>query len=159
MTVDPSEHQRKQPARHRACLLWIEAYLQDALVSPEQRVEPVPKVEEAPKPFSQTAKLSKPAQSKPIHPALLKKLKEGQNFIGLLDGVCQTLRWEKPEYEFTESESGFECGCRLSAQGDLVTGSGVAINKQKAKNIAAGRVMERLQAIAEQKWGEWSGGG
>ena len=41
-TVHPSEHQRKQPARHQACLNWIEAYLQDALVSPEQRVKPEP---------------------------------------------------------------------------------------------------------------------
>ena len=39
-TVHPSEHPRKQPARHQACLNWIEAYLQDALVSPEQRVKP-----------------------------------------------------------------------------------------------------------------------
>jgi ribonuclease R len=145
-TVDPSEHQRKQPARHRACLLWIEAYLQKALVFPEQRVEPAPKVEEAPEPVSQTAKPSQPVQSKLIHPGLLKQLKEGQNFIGLLDSVCQTLRWEKPEYEFTESEPGFECECRLNAQGDLITGSGVAIKKQKAKNIAAGRVLEQLQA-------------
>jgi ribonuclease R len=157
-TVDPSEHNRKQQARHRACLLWIEAYLQDALVSPEQRVEPAPKVQEAPEPVSQTAKPSQPAQTKPIHPALLKQLKEGQNFIGLLDSVCQTLRWEKPEYEFTESESGFESECRLSAQSALVTGTGMAIKKQRAKNIAAWRVLERLQAIAEQKWGEWSSG-
>jgi ribonuclease R len=158
-TVDPSEHQRKQPARHCACLLWIEAYLQKALVSPEQRVEPTPQVDEAPKPVSQTAKPSQPVQTKPMHPALVKPLKEGQNFIGLLDSVCQTLRWEKPEYEFTESESGFECECRLSAQGDLVTGTGVAIKKQKAKNIAAGRVLEHLQAIAQKRWGEWSSGG
>ena len=39
-TIHPSEHQRKQPARHQACLNWIEAYLQDALVSPEQRAKP-----------------------------------------------------------------------------------------------------------------------
>jgi ribonuclease R len=93
-----------------------------------------------------------------MHPALLKKLKEGQNFIGLLDSLCQTLNWKKPEYEFTESASGFECLCRLRAQGELVTGTGVAIKKQKAKNIAAGQVLERLQAIAQQKWSEWSGG-
>jgi ribonuclease R len=157
-TVDPSEHQRKQPARHRACLLWIEAYLQNVLVSPEQRVEPVLKVEEAPKPVSQTAKPSQPVQSKPMHPALVKPLKEGQNFIGLLDSVCQTLCWEKPEYEFTESELGFECECKLSVQGERVTGIGVAIKKQRAKNIAAWRVLEQLQAIAQQKWGDWSGG-
>jgi hypothetical protein len=85
-----------------------------------------------------------------LHPLLVKPLKEGQNFIGMLDSVCQTLRWEKPEDEFTESESGFECECRLSAQSVLVTGTGVAIKKQKAKNIAAGRVLEQLQAIAKQ---------
>ena len=39
-TIHPSEHQRKQPARHLACLNWIEAYLKDALVPPEQRAKP-----------------------------------------------------------------------------------------------------------------------
>jgi ribonuclease R len=157
-TVHPSEHQRKQPVRHQACLRWIEAYLQDALVSPVERVEPEPKGEEAQEIIEPVAETKKPAQTKAIHPALLKQLKEGQNFIGMLDSVCQTLRWEKPEYEFTESEPGFECECRLSAQGELVTGTGVAIKKQKAKNNAAGRVLEQLQAIAEQKWSEWSAG-
>jgi ribonuclease R len=157
-TVNPSKHQRKQPARHRACLLWIEAYLQEALVSPEQRVEPEPKVEEVQKSIQPEIEAQKPAQTKPIHPALLKPLKEGQNFIGMIDSVCQTLRWEKPEYEFTESESGFECECRLSAQSALVTGTGMAIKKQRAKNIAAWRVLERLQAIVQQRWGEWSSG-
>jgi dsRNA-specific ribonuclease len=136
--------------------LWIEAYLQKALVSPEQRVEPVPKIEEVQKSIQPEIDVQKPAQTKTMHPALVKQLKEGQNFIGMLDSVCQTLRWEKPEYEFTESESGFECECRLNAQSVLVTGTGVAIKKQRAKNIAAGRVLEQLQAIAEQKWGEWS---
>jgi dsRNA-specific ribonuclease len=136
--------------------LWIEAYLQKVLVSPEQRVKPKPKVEEVQESIQPEIEVQKPDQSKAMHPALVKQLKEGQNFIGMLDSVCQTLRWEKPEYEFTESESGFECECRLSAQGVLVTGTGVALKKQKAKNIAAWRVLERLQAIAEQKWGEWS---
>jgi ribonuclease R len=158
-TVYPTEHQRKQPARHQACLRWIEAYLQDALVSPAERIDPAPKVEEAQEINELVAETKKPAQTKEKPSALVKQLKEGQNFIGMLDSLCQTLRWEKPEYEFTESESGFECECRLSAQGYPVTAIGVAIKKQRAKNIAAGRVLERLQAIAEQKWGEWNGGG
>jgi hypothetical protein len=72
--------------------------------------------------------------------------------------VCQTLRWEKPEHEFTESKSGFECEYRLSAQDKPLKGSGISTKKQRAKNIAAWRVLEQLQAIAEQKWGEWSTG-
>jgi ribonuclease R len=155
-TVHPIEHQRKQPARHQACLSWIEAYLQDALVPPDQRVEPEPKVEEAQEINKPVTQVKKTAQIKPISPVLLKKLKEGQNFIGMLDSVCQTLCWEKPEYTFTESASGFECLCRLSSQGVTETGTGIANKKQKAKNIAAGRVLEKLQAITPQKWSEWS---
>jgi ribonuclease R len=158
-TVHPSEHPRKQPARHQACLQWIEAYLKDALVSPAERVEPAPtflEVEEITQPIIEK---QKPAQTKAMHPALVKQLKEGQNFTGMLDSLCQTLRWEKPQYEFTESVAGFECECRLNAQGELVTGTGVVIKKQKAKNIAAGRVLEQLQAIAQKRWGEWSSGG
>ena len=42
-TVHPVVHPRKQTARHLACLSWLEAYLQDALVQPEERVEsPLP---------------------------------------------------------------------------------------------------------------------
>jgi ribonuclease R len=158
-TVHPSENHRKQPARHQACLRWIDAYLLNALVSPAERIELAPKVEEVPEIHIPVAEAKKPAQTKAIHPVLLKQLKEGQNFIGMLDSLCQTLRWEKPEYEFTESEPGFECLCRLSAQGALVMGTGVAIKKQRSKNKAAGRVLEQLQAISEQKWGEWSAGG
>jgi ribonuclease R len=157
-TVYPAEHQRKQPARHQACLFWIEAYLRKALVSPAQRLEPAPTVEEVEEITQPIIEKQKSAQTKAMHPVLLEQIKEGQNFIGLLDSVCQTLRWEKPQYEFTESEPGFECECRLSAQGELVVGNGVAIKKQKAKNIAAGRVLEQLQVIAKQKWGEWSAG-
>jgi ribonuclease R len=155
-TIHPAVHQRKQPARHQACLFWIEAYLRKALVSPEQRVEPELKVEEVQESIKPENETKKPAQTKPKHPALVKQLKEGQNFIGMLDSLCQTLRWEKPQYEYMESELGFECECRLNTQGDVVTGTGVAIKKQKAKNIAAGRVLERLQAITEEKWSEWS---
>jgi ribonuclease R len=41
-TIHPAEHKRKQPARHQACLMWIEAYLENNLVPPEQRVKPEP---------------------------------------------------------------------------------------------------------------------
>jgi ribonuclease R len=157
-TVHPIEHQRKQPARHQACLSWIDAYLQDALVPPDQRVEPEPKVEEAQEINEPVAQTKKPVQTKAMHPVLLKKLKDGQNFIGMLDSVCQTLCWKKPEYECTEFASGFECECRLSAQGVLLTGTGVETKKQRAKNIAAWQLLEQMQAIAQQKWGEWSSG-
>ena len=96
-TVHPSKHQRKQPARYQACLNWIEAYLLDALVSPEQRVKPEPLKPKAELKQQPTVEIAQPQQtevSKAIAPAealpklmnpnLLKTLKDGQPFVSPL---------------------------------------------------------------------------
>lgn len=158
-TVHPSEHQRKQPARHQACLMWIEAYIQNALVSPEQRVEPpapelLPVVEPESKPTE--LKLTKGSEPQQMHRYLTKPLKDGQNFVGMLNDLCQRLRWQAPEYDFTEEPVQiFCCECQLQTLRDSMTGKGIAKAKQKAKAAAARDVLEQ---ITQQKWGEWSAG-
>jgi ribonuclease R len=154
-TVHPAEHQRKQTARHLACVQWIEAYLQNALVQPEQRVQPEPTVVE---PMEPEPEKVKPARIKPIHPVLLKQFKDEQNFVGMLNELCQTLGWEPPDYEFTDEEPGFECECRLQALDEPLRGSGFSTKKQRAKNFAARQLLEQLQARAELLWGEWCSG-
>ena len=158
-TFHPSEHQRKQPARHLACLNWIEAYLLDTLVSPEQRIKPESiesKVERQPQ---ATAAITQPQQTevskataqtevlpKLMHPNLNKTLKDGQPFVSLLLEVCQGLRLPSPEFEFSQEEEGyFICSCQLEAMGQQFVGEGSATKKQRAKHLAARAVLELLR--------------
>jgi ribonuclease R len=158
-TVHPSEHQRKQPAHHQACLSWIEAYIKDVLVSPEQRIVPLaPEPESvAVRPESEAVEQPRASEAQQMHRYLTKPLQEGQNFVGMLNDLCQRFQWQAPDYDFTEvSVQVFSCECQLKALNDSITGKGSAKVKQKAKAAAAREVLEQLQAIAEQKWGEWS---
>jgi ribonuclease R len=163
-TVHPSEHQRKQPAHHQACLQWIEAYLKDALVPPEQRIVPEPpeqssslledleKVEEQQKQTKASkSERKETTSSKLTHPILQKQLKDGQMFVSLLMQLCQGLGLSNPDFEFQEGEDGFICKCQLEAMNERFLGTGTATKKQRAKHLAARDVLEQLQAKAEGK--------
>ena len=157
-TVNPSEHQRKQPARHLACLNWIEAYLQDALVSPEQRVKPE-LLESRAEPKQPTTTVIAPQQTevirtiaeaqalpKLVHLNLTKILKDGQPFVSYLLEVCQGLGLPSPEFEFRQEEEGyFICECRLEVFEQQFVGEGSATKKQRAKHLAARALLERLR--------------
>ncbi len=143
-TVHPAVHPRKQPARHLACLLWLEAYLDNSLVPPEQRIGPVLD------PSKDATPLSKVMQS-----ALVKPLKDGQNFISMLLDVCQTLRWETPVFEISGSDDWFICECELVVLGQRIEGSGVAKRKKLAKSIAAREVLEQVREQGQQHLDEW----
>jgi ribonuclease R len=142
-TVEPAQQTRKQAARHHACLKWIEAYVEDALVAPEQRVQPARIVPLEVEPMQKAPK------AEPIHPILQKTLKEGQNFVSMLNNLCQGLAFSNPEYSFAETEEGFRCECQLETTDAMVMGEGVASKKQRAKNLAARQVLELLQAKAK----------
>ena len=162
-TVHPGEHQRKQPARHQACLNWIEAYLQDALVSPEQRVKPEPIEPTAERQPQATAALAQPKQTnvsrttaqaealpKLMHPNLSKTLKDGQPFVSLLLEVTQGLHLPSPEFEFSQEDEGyFICSCRLKVFEHQFVGEGSATKKQRAKHLAARAVLEQLRGRAD----------
>jgi ribonuclease R len=170
-TIHPAEHIRKQPAHHQACLNWIETYLQDALVPPEQRVEPEPlepkasviqELEKAEPEQKQTnanaqqqAAVSRngtraSTEAYPVleHPILAKQLKDGQPFVSYLLEVSQGLRLPSPEFEFQEEDGYFICLCRLAVLDRLLLGEGSATKKQRAKHLAARTVLEQLQARA-----------
>jgi ribonuclease R len=154
-TVQPAEHQRKQPARHQACLNWIEVYLQDALVSPEQRVKREPPELKTDLKQKQTevsgsgAIAEAESQPRLVHPILSKTLKDGQPFVSYLLEVLQGLRLPSPEFEFQQEEEGyFICSCRLEVMGQQFVGEGSATKKQRAKHLAARVVLEQLRESA-----------
>ncbi|NJM74730.1 MAG: RNB domain-containing ribonuclease [Acaryochloridaceae cyanobacterium RU_4_10] len=159
-TVHPTEHQRKQPAHHQACLSWIESYLKNALVPPDQRVQPEP-LEPKVQPQQQQTRAKAQQQSAanrngagasteadPVlkHQILTKPLKDGQPFVSYLLEVTQGLRLPNPDFEFQQEEEGyFVCECRLDFKSQQFVGEATATKKQRAKHLAARAVLEQLQ--------------
>lgn len=145
-TKYPAEHQRKQNARHQACLSWIQAYVLEELVSPQERVRPVRSA-----PEQEEQKMADAAQGQPepraINPILEKPLNDEQNFVGLLNQLCQAMEWDYPEFEFSEQESEFSCFCSIEVAANRVTGTGSATKKQQSKQLAARDVLEQLLAM------------
>ncbi|KAI9129514.1 ribonuclease catalytic domain-containing protein [Acaryochloris sp. CCMEE 5410] len=154
-TIRPATHSRKQPARHHACLMWLEAYLQNSLVTPEARVQPPLPEDQLSSKASAPSNNSAASLSKAMQTALMKPLSGGQNFVGMLLDVCQTLRWENPEYEMGSSDDWFICKCELDVLGERLEGSGVAKKKKLAKSLAAKEVLEQVRELAPQHWEEW----
>jgi dsRNA-specific ribonuclease len=132
--------------------MWIEAYLQDVLVSPEQRIKPeLPKQ----KVIAQQQEVSRgdlitqtEIDQRLVHPNLSKPLRDGQPFVSLLLEVSQGLRLPSPEFEFQQEEGYFICSCRFEAMGQQFVGEGSATKKQQAKHLAARVVLEQLQEEA-----------
>ena len=76
----------------------------------------------------------------------------------MLMDVCQTLRWDTPEYEMTDSDDWFICACELYVLGQRIEGSGVAKKKKLAKSLASREILEQIREQAPQHWDEWLAG-
>ena len=92
-------------------------------------------------------KANKPAQASASisHPLLVKQIKDGQNFIGFLQQLCQTLVWDMPEYEFSGETPEFICTCTVWAEGQCFRGEATSSKKQRAKYFATKVVLLELQ--------------
>ena len=148
-TRAPAQSQRKQSARHLACLKWLEAFVFDQLVSPAQR-QSSETSEIAP---TQTA--SAPTQTEDIepvqmttptdHPTLNNSLEGEQNFVGLLQELSQSLGWAMPAYQFTQAGPDFICTCTVLVQEQDFKAKAAATQKKKAKQVAAQAMLMQLQ--------------
>ena len=153
-TSTPAQSQRKQNARHSACLTWLEAFVSDKLVSPAQRqpsessaIAPT-KDEIAP---TQTED-NQPEDTEPVqmttptdHPTLNHPLEGEQNFVGLLQELSQSLGWAMPAYQFTQAGSDFICTCTALVEEQDFTAKATATQKKKAKQEAAKGMLMQLQ--------------
>ena len=79
------------------------------------------------------------------HPLLVKQLKDGQNFIGFLQQLCQTLVWDFPEYEFEGETPEFICTCTVWADGQRFSGEATASKKERANYLASKVMLLALQ--------------
>ena len=142
-TKAPAQSQRKQSARHLACLKWLEAYVSDELVSPAQRqlAEPHPLATFEPPEATEPAQILDPS----AHPTLCKALEDGQNFVGLLQELCHSLGWALPAYQFKGESPEFVCTCTVQVQGQSFSGRGTTAQKKKAKHVAAKATLIHLQ--------------
>ena len=84
------------------------------------------------------------------HPILRKELKDGQNFIGFLQQLCQTFRWDLPIYEFSGETPEFICTCVVCAEGQRFSGKATASKKKKAKYFSTKEVLLKLQQTYKQ---------
>ncbi|PZO11528.1 MAG: exoribonuclease II [Leptolyngbya foveolarum] len=141
-TRAPAQSQRKQTARHLACLNWLKAFVSDELVSPEQRQ--LPELTEL---MASQSEATEPAQllAFAVHPSLHQPLEDGQNFVGLLQELSQSLGWALPTYQFTGASPEFVCTCTVVVQGQSFSGKGTTAQKKKAKHVAAKATFIQLQ--------------
>ncbi|MGC1219216.1 MAG: putative dsRNA-binding protein [Phormidesmis sp.] len=79
------------------------------------------------------------------HSILEKELKDGQNFIGFLQQLCQTLVWDLPAYEFSGETPEFVCTCSVWVEERCFRGKAISSKKKKAKYFAAKVVLLNLQ--------------
>ncbi|MBE9063479.1 RNB domain-containing ribonuclease, partial [cf. Phormidesmis sp. LEGE 11477] len=160
-TSTPAQSQRKQTARHRACLKWLEAFVSDKLVSPAQRQPSEPSAitptenaitstKNAIAPTS--TEDNKPEDTAPVpmttpndHPTLKHPLEGEQNFVGLLQELSQSLGWAMPAYQFTQAGSDFICTCTAPVQEQDFRAKATATQKKKAKQEAAKGMLVQLQ--------------
>ena len=153
-THTPAQSQRKQSARHRACLKWLEAFVSDKLVSPAQRQPSETPVIAPTKDAIAPAdtKDTKPKDTEPAsmttptdHPTLNHPLEGEQNFVGLLQELSQSSSWAMPAYQFTQAVSDFICTCTALVEEQNFTAKATATQKKKAKQEAAKGMLVQLQ--------------
>jgi hypothetical protein len=148
-TIEAFDSSTKRSARHQACLKWIDAYLNQELVNPEQRVAPViTDIEE------QSGAPSSARRSQSVPPILLRTLKEGQQFVTLLHNLCQQMDWMEPEYGFTEEDGKFHAECEVYTEDEIFRGFGAGKKKSRAKQLASWQVLEKLQASFQNQRSE-----
>ena len=142
-TQSPAQSQRKQTARHLACLSWLEAYVSDELVSPPQRQQPT-----LPRLTTPQLEANEPAQTvvPAAHPTLREPLEDGANFVGLLQELSQSLGWALPAYQFTGASPDFVCTCTVLIQEQTFIGKGTASQKKKAKHVASKEMLIQLKS-------------
>ena len=145
-----AQSQRKQTARHLACLKWLEAFAFDQLVSPAQRQpSATPAITPTQTAIAHTAKVedTEPVQmtTPTDHPTLNNSLEGEQNFVGLLQELSQSLGWAMPAYQFTPASPDFVCTCTVLVQVQSFRAKETATQKKKAKQVAAQAMLVQLQ--------------
>ena len=134
-TKEPAHHQRKQNARHLASLKWLEAFVADDLVSPAQRQQPEPAVV-----------TTLQADDEPGQQVLPDSFGGDQNFVGRLQELSQSLGSALPTYQVTGKSSDFVCICTVLVHDQTFQAEGTALQKKKAKQIAAKETLTKLQS-------------
>ncbi|MEL6555910.1 MAG: RNB domain-containing ribonuclease [Cyanobacteria bacterium J06621_11] len=146
-TSAPAQNQRKQIARHLACLSWLEAFVANQLVTPAERPSQERPSPEQPIAAPAETMLTEPSPvAAPAVPSILSESWEGeQNFVGILQELFQSQGWALPAYQFTEAGAGFLCTCSVFVEEEAFQGSGTTSQKKKAKQLAAKDTLIQLQ--------------
>ena len=122
-------------------------------MSPEERQRP-----ELPAITTPQPETTEPAQiplATAVHPTLSNPLEDGQNFVGLLQELSQSLGWALPAYQFTGASPEFVCTCTVVVQGQPFSGQGTTAQKKQAKQIAARSDVDTASKLVSDLVSEW----
>ncbi|ARV59647.1 hypothetical protein BZZ01_14315 [Nostocales cyanobacterium HT-58-2] len=115
----------KQVAKNKAAVLFLSAYVHSELVNPEERVHTSQEVKAPPPPA----------------PDLV------INYIGLLQEISDSMKWEYPVYSFSQTNNTFTCQCVVQWNDQQFIGEGTHSTKKTAKHLAAKSLYEQAQAV------------
>lgn len=119
----------KKEVDHAACCAFLQAYLEDRLVSAALTVPP------AEPPSTPTVEVN------------------GSNYVGQLNTYSQRQRWPRPRYQFAPARAaipgGFVCTVFIAIADGIEEATATAANKQEAKQLAAMNGLAKLGVLAE----------
>lgn len=139
-TMGPGCDRKKQSAKHRACHVWLTAFVRGELVGINARV--VPELPEVEQPVA-AGESKEDVRSQKLRAILEKPLVDGQNHVGRLIEICQLMGWELPVFEFEDrGDEGFYCQCSCDAG---VVGDAIAGKKKLSKQRAAMGVLQLMK--------------
>ena len=157
-TIHPAQESKKQRSRQLACFAWLEAFVNQTLVAPEQREIPKPPVID--KASAKAIAAVKRGQPKPSNPKQKqgtaqrtsqtgkifgKKISSGGNMVGLLFQFCQAGKFPDPIYEVSPVDDGFVYQCQITALGQTFSSEAIAKKKQHSRRLAAKAILEQVQ--------------
>ncbi len=119
-TYEPAIATSKKEAKHQASLNWLKAYQDNKLVrqSEKQNLQSLNK------------KTEKILDNN--------KNNSNNNYIALLNNLCQAKHWSPPIYSYEEQDNQFICFGKLSyEENQTIIKEGIATNKKEAKKEAA----------------------
>ena len=141
-----SQKKKAKQAAAKEAFMQLQRWFRDGDRVEEEEPEKVEVPERVSVPLAEAPAVEPALASASVsHPLLQKQLKDGQNYIGFLQQLCQTLVWQLPEYEFAGETPEFICTCRVWVEGQCFSAQATASKKKKAKYFASKVVLLELQ--------------
>ena len=138
LTIQPIIATSKKDAKHQSSLLWLQSFVAQKLLNPEQ-VQEITAIPEL------AAEQDAPIQNLEI-PAL-----GNENAVAWLNNFCQKKKLKQPKYTFTHKENVFVCTVALSFPENQYEVKGQGNSKKVAKTNAATAMVAKILEEEEEE--------